>query len=80
MVFVNVARVLVHQVLHLILAVEHQHECDNWKCAASTRSQIALAAAGVGLEDGNKLLDVTAFDSFARFSVNLTGVNIRRVV
>ena len=79
-VVVDVTRVLIQQVLHLILAVHHQHQRYDGQLATGTRRQVADATAGIGLNGGNELTDVAALDGFARFGVHRTGIAVRRIV
>ena len=79
-VIVDITRVLIHQMLHLILAVKHQHQCDDGKLATGTCMQIAFAAPCIGINRCNKLLHVAAFYGLARLGIHLVGILIRRIV
>ena len=76
----DVTRVLVHQVLHLIAAVEHQHQRDDGELSAGTRRQIPFTAAGILLDGRNKLSYVTTLNSLPRLAIHLIGILIRRIV
>ena len=77
---INVSGVLVQQVLHLVAAVEHQHQRDDGELAAGTRRQVALAAAGIRLDGSNKLFHVAGLNGFARQRISLVGIVVRRIV
>ena len=66
--------------LHLILAVEHQHQCDNGKLATGTRRQITFTATGIGLDDSDKLFHVTTRHSLTRLGIHLVSIFIRRIM
>ena len=76
----DIAGVLIHQVLHLIPAVEHQHQRNDGELAAGTRRQVPLTAAGVGLDCLNKLSDIATLDSFPCSGIHFIGILIRRIV
>ena len=76
---VNIARVLVHQVLYLVLLVEHQHQRDDGELAAGTRCKVPLATPCIGIDGRNELLRVAAFYSLARPCIHLAGILIRRI-
>ena len=73
---VDVARVLVHQVLHLVLVVEHQHQRDDGKLATGTRCQIPLATSCIGIDGRNKRLHVARLNSLTRLGIHLAGILI----
>ena len=79
-VVVNVARVLVHQMLDLILAVKHQHQCNNRKGSTSTRFQIADVALGVFLDGCDKLLDIATLDGLSCLGIYCTGIAVGRIM
>ena len=80
MLTADVARVLIHQVPHLILVVEHQHQRDDGKLTARTRMQIAFTTLCIGIDGCNKLLHVARFDGLTCPCIHLTGIFIRRIV
>ena len=76
----DVARVLIHQVLHLVLLVEHQHQCDDGKLAAGTRLQVPLTTSSIGIDGRNKLLHIACLNGLARPCIRLAGILIRGIV
>ena len=79
-VLVDVAGVLVHQVLYLIMVVEHEHQRDDGHFAAGTGGQVAYAASRVGLDGGNELPHVAALHGLSRRGIHLAGIVIRRIM
>ena len=75
-VIIDVTRVLIHQVLHLILVVEHQHQRNDGKLTTSTRLQIAFTTSCIGIDGRNKLLHVARLNGLARLGIHLIGILI----
>ena len=79
-VIINIARVLIHQVFNIVLSIHHQHERNDGELAASTRSQISLAAISIGIDGGNKLFYIACFDGFASLGIHFVGIIIRWIM
>ena len=79
-VIVYIARVLIHQMLNIVLAIHHQHQRYDGKLTTCTCSKIALSAIGIGLDGGNKLIHIACFDGFARFGIHLAGIFVRWIM
>ena len=77
---VDVARILVHQVLHLILVIEHQHQRNDGELAAGTRRQVPLSAPRIRIDGRNKRLYVTRLNGLARLGIHFAGILILRIV
>ena len=60
-VIIDVARILIHQVLDVIVPVKHQHQCDDSEFATSTGIQMSLTAMGISLDSGDELLYINLF-------------------
>ena len=77
---VDVARVLVEQMFHLITAVEHEHERHDAEQATGTRRQSLGAVRRIRLHGGDQLPHVAALDGLARHAVHADGILITGVV
>ena len=77
---INVARILIEQMFHLVATIHHQHQRGNGQFSTGTRRQIADTAFGIALDSGNKLAHTATLHSLSRLGIHLTGVLIRRIV
>ena len=66
--------------LHLIAAVEHEQKRDDGVLATSTRREVALAAAGIGLDGCDEAFYIAALHRLSRESIGLAGVVVGWIV
>ena len=71
---IDVARVLIQQMLYLVTIVHHQHQRSNGQLSTSTRRQIADATLSVAFEGGNKLSHIATLHSLSRFGIHLASI------
>ena len=77
---VDITRILIQQMLHLVLAVDHHQQRSNRQFTTGTCSQIAYTAAGIFSQHGDKPLYVASLNGLARFGIHLAGILIRRIM
>ena len=79
-VVVYIARVLIHDVLHGVVLVEHEHQCDDGQFAARTGCQVANAAVGIRLDDSHELFCAATLHGLACQGIHPVGIVVGRVV
>ena len=77
---VNIARVLVEQVMNLVVVVEHQHEHDDGELTACTGLQVGHAALAVFFQCCDEGAYIARHDCLCRLGVYFPGVFIPWVV
>ena len=77
---VDIPRVLIQQMLHLVLAVNHHQQRSYRQFTTGTRGQIAYTTAGILSQHGNKPLYVASLNGLARSGIHLAGILIRRIM
>ena len=70
-VVIDVARVLIQQMFHLVLSVHHQHQRGNSQLPTSTRRQIANTTLGIAFKGGNKRRHIATLHSLSRLASTL---------
>ena len=79
-IIINVTRVLIEQMLHLIFIIEHQHQRDDSQFSTGTRRQIADTTFGIVFDSSDKSLHIAAFQSLSCLGIHLAGILIRRIM
>ena len=79
-VVINIARVLIQQMFHLVMMVHHQHQRHNGQFTTSTRCQIADTTIGILIDGGDKRLHIATLKGLARLGIHLAGILVRWIM
>ena len=79
-VVVDIARILIEQMLDGVMWVEHQHQRDDGKLAAGAGGEVSHPAMGILLDSGNELFHFAALDGLSRLRIHFAGILVGGVV